>query len=132
MIAPPVPIAHVCDIDDVGDTDDPLGGKSKSNSDTEDRKVTPISVNTKLIDFGVPDQPREIRIGSSLSLDKRSGLIDLLKSYLDVFTWLYEDMPGLDPTIVQHHLPILPHARPVKQKLRRLHPQWSFQVKKEI
>ncbi|KAL6348528.1 hypothetical protein AAG906_013148 [Vitis piasezkii] len=35
-------------------------------------------------------------------------------------------MPGLDPTIVQHHLPILPHARPVKQKLRRLHPRWSF------
>ena len=41
-------------------------------------------------------------------------------------------MSGLDPTIVQHHLPILPHARPVKQKLRRLHPRWSLQVKEEI
>ena len=41
-------------------------------------------------------------------------------------------MPGLDPTIVQHHLPILPHARPVKQKLRRLHPRLSLQVKEEI
>ena len=122
LIAPPVPIAHVCDIDDVGDIDDALGGKSKSNSDIEDRKVTPVSGNTELIDFGVPDQPREIRIGSSLSPDERSGLIDLLRSYLDVFAWSYEDMLGLDPTIVQHHLPILPHARPVKQKLRRLHP----------
>ena len=114
LIAPPVPIAHVCDVDDVVDTDDPLGGKSESNSDTEDRKVTPVSSSTELIDFGVPDQPREIRIGSSLSLDERSGLIGLLRSYLDVFAWSYEDMPGLDPTIVQHHLPILPHARPVK------------------
>ncbi|RVW98367.1 hypothetical protein CK203_034253 [Vitis vinifera] len=26
-------------------------------------------------------------------------------------------------------LPLLPHARPVKQKLRRLHPRWSLQVK---
>ncbi|RVW67504.1 Retrovirus-related Pol polyprotein from transposon 17.6 [Vitis vinifera] len=43
-----------------------------------------------------------------------------------------EDMSGLDPSIVQHHLPILPHARPVKQKLRRLHPHWSLQVKEEI
>ena len=59
-------------------------------------------------------------------------MIDLLKSYLDVFAWSYEDLPGLDPTIVQHHLPILPHARPVKQKLRRLHPRWSLQVKEEI
>ena len=132
LIAPSAPIAHVCDVDDVGDTDDPLGGKSKSNSDTKDRKVTPISSNTELIDFGVPDKPREIRIGSSLSPDKRSGLIDLLKSYLDVFAWSYEDIPGLNPTIVQHHLPILPHARPVKQKLRRLHPRWSLQVKEEI
>ena len=56
----------------------------------------------------------------------------MLRSYLDVFTWSYEDMPGLEPTIVQHHLPILPHARPVKQKLRRLHPRWSLQVKEEI
>ena len=59
-------------------------------------------------------------------------MIDVLRSYLDVFAWSYEDMPGLDPTIVQHHLPILPHARPVKQKLRRLHPRWSLQVKEEI
>ena len=59
-------------------------------------------------------------------------MIDLLRSYLDVFAWSYEDMPGLDLTIVQHHLPILPHARLVKQKLRRLHPRWSLQVKEEI
>ena len=132
LIAPPVPIAHVCDVDDVGDTDGPLGGKSESNSDTEDMKVTPVFGSIELIDFGVPDQPREIRIGSSLSPDERSGLIDLLRLYLDVFAWSYEDIPGLDPTIVQHHLSILPHARPVKQKLRSLHPRWSLQVKEEI
>ena len=85
-----------------------------------------------MIDFCVPDQPREIRIGSSLSPDERSGLIDLLRSYLDVFAWSYEDMSGLDPTIGQHHLPILPHARPIKHKLRRLHPRWSLHVKEEI
>ena len=72
LIAPPAPIAHICDVDDVGDTNDPLGGKSESNFDTEDRKVTLVSGNTELIDFGVPDQPREIRIGSSLSPDERS------------------------------------------------------------
>eukprot|EP00261_Vitis_vinifera_P030644 XP_019071887.1 PREDICTED: uncharacterized protein LOC109121615 [Vitis vinifera] len=132
LIAPPAPTTHIYDVDDVGDTDDPLGGQSECDSDTEDRKVTPISSSTELIDFGAPDQPREIRIGSSLSPNERSRLIDLLRSYLDVFAWSYEDMSGLDPTIVQHHLPILPHARPVKQKLRRLHPRWSLQVKEEI
>ena len=132
LIAPPAPAAHVYDFNDMGDTDDPLGGQSESNYDTEDRKVTLVSDSTELIDLGVPDQPREIRIGSSLSPYERSKLIDLLRSYLDVFAWSYEDMPGLDPTIVQHHLPILPHARPIKQKLRRLHPRWSMQVKEKI
>ena len=132
VIAPPAPTTHVCDVDDVGDTDDPLGGQSECDSDTEDRKVTPISRSIELIDYGGPDQPREIRVSSSLSLDERSRLINLLKSYLDVFSWSYEDMAGLAPTIVQHHLPILPHVRPIKQKLRRLHPRWSLQVKEEI
>ena len=59
-------------------------------------------------------------------------MINLLRSYLDVFAWSYEDMSGLDSSIVQHHLPILQYARRVKQKLRRLHPRWSLQVKEEI
>ena len=118
LIAPPTPTSHICDVDDVGDTDDPLSGQSEcdsdSDSDMEDRKVTTISGSTELIDFGAPDQPRELRIGSSLSPNERSRLIDLLRSYLDVFAWSYQDIPGLNPTIVQHHLPILLHARPIK------------------
>ena len=131
LIIPLAPTTHIYNVDDLGDTDDPLGGHSECDSDTKDRKVTPIT-GRKLINFGTPDQPKEIRIGFSLSPAERSRLIDLLRSYLDVFSWSYEDMLGLDSSIVQHHLPILPHARPVMQKLRRLHPRWSLKVKEEI
>ena len=34
FIAPPAPIAHVCDVDDVGDTDDLLSGQSECDYDT--------------------------------------------------------------------------------------------------
>ena len=85
-----------------------------------------VSSDTKLVDFETPDQPRELKINTSLSSDERSGLVDLLRSYLEVFAWSYEDMPSLDPSIVQHHLPILSYTRPVKKKLRRLHPRWSL------
>ena len=67
LIAPPAPTANVCNVDDVGDTNDPLSGQSECDSDTKDRKVTPIFCSIKLIDFRAPNQPREIRIGSSLS-----------------------------------------------------------------
>ena len=51
LVAPPAPAAHVCNVNDMEDTDYVLGGKSESNSDTEDRKVTPVSGSTELIDF---------------------------------------------------------------------------------
>ena len=132
LIAPRAPTAPIHDIDDVGDPNDPLKGKSDCDSDSEKNKVTPIFGSVESVDFGTSNQPRKLKIDSFLSLDEMSTLINLLRSYLDVFAWSYEDMPGLDPSIVQHHLPTLPHTKPVKQKLRRLHPRWSLQVKEEI
>ena len=46
LITPLASIAHIYDVDDVGDTNDPLGGQSECDSDTEDRKVTPITGST--------------------------------------------------------------------------------------
>ena len=79
-----------------------------------DQRVSPFVGDTEIVDFSTADQPRELRIRLDLSIDERDNLIQLLRAYLDVFTWSYEDMPGLDPSIVQHRLPLLPHAKPVK------------------
>ena len=51
------------------DPDDPLSGQSDCDSDSEERKVTLVSGSTESVDFGTSDQPRELKIGSSLSLD---------------------------------------------------------------
>ena len=55
LIAPPASAAHVYDVNDMGDTNDPPGGQSESNYDTEDKKVTLVSDSTEWMDFGVPD-----------------------------------------------------------------------------
>lgn len=59
-------------------------------------------------------------------------MVTLFKEYQDVFAWFYEDMPWLDPNLVEHRLVLHPDAKPVKQKLRRLHPQLAMQVKEEV
>ena len=41
-------------------------------------------------------------------------------------------MPGIDPGIVQHRIPLDPEARPVKQKLRRIRPDWAVKIKEEV
>ena len=41
-------------------------------------------------------------------------------------------MPGLDISIVEHHLPLKPECRPVKQKLRRTRPDMALKIKEEV
>ena len=97
MIASPTPTTQIYDIDDVGGLEYLLSDQSGYDYDSEEKIVTPISGDTKSVDFGTHDQPRELKINTSLSPDKRRILIDFLRSYLKVFAWPYEDMPGLDP-----------------------------------
>ncbi|MDQ9478249.1 hypothetical protein RF074_21995, partial [Serratia marcescens] len=56
----------------------------------------------------------------------------LLRRYKDVFAWTYQDMPGVDRDIVQHHIPLYPDAKPVKQKLRRMRPDIVNKIKEEV
>ncbi|KAL6340647.1 hypothetical protein AAG906_010555 [Vitis piasezkii] len=97
-----MPTTYIHDVDDMRGPNGPLSNQSNFDSDLEERKVTPVSSSIELVDFGTPDQPRELRIDTSLSPYERSRLVDLLRSYLDVFAWSYKDMLGLDSSIVQH------------------------------
>ena len=59
--------------------------------------------------------PKHIFISESLPLSEKEGQIHLIQEYIDVFTWNYEDMPGLDPHVALHSLNINSDMRPVKQ-----------------
>ncbi|XP_075649665.1 uncharacterized protein LOC142620132 [Castanea sativa] len=41
-------------------------------------------------------------------------------------------MPGIDTDIVQHHIPTDPTIKLVKQKLRRMKPEWTLKIKEEV
>ena len=132
IYAPHSPTPQIFDINDEIAQPDSDRNSFDHELDPINERVSFATRGVETIDFSTEDQPKELKIGSPLSTDARDRLTHLLKLYLDVFAWSYEDIPGLDPFIVQHRLPILPHVRPIKHKLRRLHPHWSLQVKKEI
>jgi hypothetical protein len=75
---------------------------------------------------------RELKIGTLITLKEREELIALLRDYVDVFAWSYEDMPGLDTDIVVHRVPLVEGCKLIKQKLRRTHPEVLIKVKAEI
>nr|GMC71628.1 uncharacterized protein LOC109154689 [Ipomoea batatas] len=51
----------------------------------------------KEVDLGTPENPRPIFISTLLSDEDEEIYVELLKEYIDVFAWMYKEMPGLDP-----------------------------------
>ena len=64
--------------------------------------------------MGDQKHPKLISISESLSPTEKKDLISLIKEYIDVFTWSYEDMFGLDPQVSMHRINIKQDAKPVK------------------
>ena len=101
LSTPSSPTSQIFDInDEIAQHDSDDDSSSVFDSDPVDERVSPAVGDAEIVDFGIADQPRELRIRSDLSVDERDNLIQLLRAYLDVFAWSYEDMPGLDPSIV--------------------------------
>ena len=53
----------------------------------------------------------------------------MLHDYVEIFSWSYKDMPGLDTDIVFHHLPTKEDYPPVKQKVRCMHLEMLEKIK---
>ena len=84
------------------------------------------------INSGTEEDKKEIKMGANLEPSVKERPIKLLHDYVEIFAWSYEDMPGLDTDIVVHRLPTKEDYPPVKQKVRRMHPEMSEKIKAEV
>ena len=73
-----------------------------------------------------------IQVGNTLTSSEKDALVALQTEFKKVFAWSYEDIPGIDTDIVQHCIPIDPTMKPVKQKLRKMKPEWTLKIKEEV
>lgn len=85
-----------------------------------------------MINFGSEEDKKEVKIGVLLVQVVKERMVELLKEYVDVFSWSYQDMLGLDTDIMEHKLSLKPECPPVKQKLRRTHPDMAVNIKEEV
>ncbi|KAK7323722.1 hypothetical protein VNO77_27212 [Canavalia gladiata] len=98
----------------------------------ESKIIEPHQEPIDLINLGTEENKREVKIGTLIAGDNRERLISLLQDYSDIFAWSYQDMPGLDTSIVEHKLPMKVGCTPVKQKLRRMKPEMSLKIREEV
>ena len=72
------------------------------------------------------------RIGTTLSPEMRTRLIEFLKENLDVFAWSHEDMLSISPKIIQHKLNVNLERKPVQQRRGAFAPERDQVVTEEV
>ena len=68
----------------------------------EENTIQPHKELLEVINLGFKDNKKEVKIGVLLGLDVKKRVVELLREYMDVFSWSYQDMLGLDTNNVDH------------------------------
>ena len=89
-------------------------------------------VSSPRLIWGEEANPKPIFISESLSPSEIEDLICLVREYIDVFAWNYEDIPGLDPRVAMHRLNINSDMKPVKQQQRWFRPEIMEAIQSEV
>jgi hypothetical protein len=79
-----------------------------------------------------PGIVENVFVGADFSLEEIQIYKDLFKEFRDVFSWSYEEMPGIEPKIVEHEITMYPDAKLVRQKLRLVNPKNAATIKIEV
>lgn len=94
-----------------------------------------MSMISKMISINISMNPNMIKnlfIGVECSHEEIQVYTDLFKEFRDVFTWSYEEMSGIDPSIIQHEIKTYENAKLVHQRLRSVNPRKATTIKVEV
>ena len=63
-----------------------------------------ISVTIPINIFANPNVVENVYIGANCSPEEIAIYTTLFKEFCDVFSWSYEEIPGIDPLIIEHEI----------------------------
>ena len=73
-----------------------------------------------------------VYIGAECSHAEILEYTELFKEFRDIFTWSYDEMPSIDPHIIEHKIKNYPNVKHVRQRLRAVNPKKAPTIKAEI
>ena len=103
--------------EDEGEEDCEIPGELARLLIQEEKAIQQHKEPVEVINLGTEANKKEVKIGANLEDNVKRRLAQMLNDYVEVFSWSYEDMPGLDTDIVVHRLPTKEDCPPVKQKV---------------
>ena len=74
-------------------------------------KVSNEDVDTTECNIGSQEEPRFIKLSSSLTSEQRAEYTELLREFANVFSWTYEDLKTYDTSFIEHKISLKEEAR---------------------
>ena len=119
---------HVRLVEDVDVPINPLPKEGIFDEGNMENIYVTIPINI----FVNPDVIKNVHIGANCSLEEIAIYAALFKEFCDVFSWSYEKMPGIDPSIMEHEIRTYHDATSVRQNIRPVNPCKVTVVKAEV
>ncbi|XP_059629538.1 uncharacterized protein LOC132272397 [Cornus florida] len=104
-----------------------LGGKGRPDF----HRAEPTEELEEVI-LGDGEPEKKVSIGSSLPPGIKDELTQFFRKNRDVFAWVHEDMPGIDPIIMEHRLNVNPNFKPIRQKRRTFALERNQAISEEV
>jgi hypothetical protein len=97
----------------------------KVKGSTDDADATECNIGTER-------DPKFINLSRSLSWKQRAEYVELLKEFVDVFSWTYEDLRTYDTSFIEHKILVKEETKPFRKKLRQINPMLLPIMEKEV
>ena len=78
------------------------------------------------------DVMENIHIGANCSPKEIAIYTALFKEFYDVFSWSYEEIPSIEPSIVEHEIRTYRNSKTTQKRLRPFNPLKATAVKVEV
>lgn len=84
------------------------------------------------VNIGTPDHTKILHLATSLSEQEKHNYMAFFNERQVNFAWSCIDMPGSDPDLIMHHLNVSSRVKPIKKKIRKIHPHITLLVKEKL
>jgi len=109
-----------------------LLNSARVNTVDSERNLSNIEETISINILTRPNIVENIHVCKSCSPLELDNYRALFREFRDIFAWSYEEMLGIDSSIVEHDIKMYPDVKLVQHRLKPIHPKKSVAIKVEV
>jgi hypothetical protein len=94
--------------------------------------VLPKDGSIEEYNIGTEKDHKYIKLSKNIPTDHREEYLQFFKEYMDVFSWIYEDLKTYDTSIIQHRIPLKLGTNPFRKNLKKVNHLLFPTIEKEV